>query len=217
MKFRTNKIRTRAFTLTELLIVISIMGILAALILPVGKSIREKAAKSRARTELMKVDMAINAYKARMGHFPPDNTNNPALSPLYYELVGCKLVGGQYQTLTGIGAIQSADLPSFFQNPLLTGFVNVGGSGDDNSAAAVSFLKELTPAQFMVITNNNVPGAVLCTTLAGPVMLGTANPFRYNCSSPSNNINSYDLWVDLLIGGKTNRISNWSPQPQIVH
>jgi hypothetical protein len=42
------------------------------------------------------------------------------------------------------------------------------------------------------------------------------NPFSYNSVNPTHNPNSYDLWVDLVIGGKTNRISNWSKQYQII-
>ena len=41
------------------------------------------------------------------------------------------------------------------------------------------------------------------------------NPWRYNSSSPTNNPGSYDLWVQLSIGGKTNLICNWSKQVQI--
>jgi hypothetical protein len=47
--------------------------------------------------------------------------------------------------------------------------------------------------------------------------LGTANqnPWRYNSSNPTNNPNGYDLWIDLSISGKTNRISNWNRTVQI--
>ena len=67
-----------------------------------------------------------------------------------------------------------------------------------------------------------LPRMVLGTSLDGPfVCEGTGgkklNPWRYNSSSPTNNPNSYDLWVDVLIGGKTNRFSNWSRQPTIVN
>ena len=41
------------------------------------------------------------------------------------------------------------------------------------------------------------------------------NPWRYVSSSPTNNTSSYDLWVDLFIGGQTYRVSNWSKQPQV--
>jgi len=61
---------------------------------------------------------------------------------------------------------------------------------------------------------------VLGAPLDGPLMFMDAalpphkiNPYRYNSSSPTNNPRSYDLWIDVLIGGKFNRISNWSEQP----
>jgi hypothetical protein len=41
------------------------------------------------------------------------------------------------------------------------------------------------------------------------------NPIRYNSSSPTGNSKTYDLWVDIVVGGKTNRISNWSENPEI--
>jgi hypothetical protein len=47
-------------------------------------------------------------------------------------------------------------------------------------------------------------------------MIGKITPFSYNSSKPTHNVNSFDLWVDVKIGGKTNRINNWSAQPEIV-
>jgi hypothetical protein len=43
------------------------------------------------------------------------------------------------------------------------------------------------------------------------------NPWRYtsNPQSATNNPGSYDLWVQLVMGGKTNLICNWSKQVQI--
>jgi hypothetical protein len=42
-------------------------------------------------------------------------------------------------------------------------------------------------------------------------------PWCYDCSSTNRvNADSYDLWIDLTLGGKTNRICNWSDQPVIV-
>ena len=76
-------------------------------------------------------------------------------------------------------------------------------------------------------------GPGVCTVLGepvdGPLMYTNAsiltssnltvlriNPWRYNSSNPTNNVNSYDLWVDIIMKGKTNRYSNWSTKPQIV-
>jgi hypothetical protein len=48
----------------------------------------------------------------------------------------------------------------------------------------------------------------------GAVISGTTlNPWRYNSSHPTNNTGGYDLWVDLVIRGKTNRVCNWSTLP----
>ena len=44
----------------------------------------------------------------------------------------------------------------------------------------------------------------------------TLNPWRYNSSHPTHNQATYDLWVDVIVDGKTNRISNWSDKPDIV-
>jgi hypothetical protein len=41
------------------------------------------------------------------------------------------------------------------------------------------------------------------------------NPWRYNSSSPTNNPGSYELWIQLRIGGQTNLICNWTKQVQI--
>jgi hypothetical protein len=42
-----------------------------------------------------------------------------------------------------------------------------------------------------------------------------ANPWRYNSSSPTNNPGAYDLWIQLVINGKTNLVCNWSSQVQV--
>jgi hypothetical protein len=85
------------------------------------------------------------------------------------------------------------------------------GSGDD-SPAATSFLKALKPGQ----SGEILPNVRVLTT---SVMWadGIINPIRYNSSNPTNNPASYDLWVDVIIGDKTNRVSNWSEQPQVVN
>ena len=43
------------------------------------------------------------------------------------------------------------------------------------------------------------------------------NPWRYNSSNPRYNPKSFDLWIDVIAGGKTNRICNWSDKPITVY
>jgi prepilin-type N-terminal cleavage/methylation domain-containing protein len=77
-----------AFTLIELLVVISIIGLLAGLVVGLVKVVGPKKTESTVRAELKQLELIIENYKSKLGPYPPDNTNNPALAPLYYELVG---------------------------------------------------------------------------------------------------------------------------------
>jgi hypothetical protein len=58
-----------------------------------------------------------------------------------------------------------------------------------------------------------VLGAALETTNVLSDGVHKINPWNYNSSSPTNNPREFDLWIDIPIGGKINRISNWSAKP----
>ena len=90
--FPTNRLpalrSTLAFTLVELLVVIAIIGLLAALIVSGAGIASIKARTYRVQAERDALITAIEQYKAKLGYYPPDNTNSPFLNPLYYELTG---------------------------------------------------------------------------------------------------------------------------------
>jgi type II secretory pathway pseudopilin PulG len=202
--------------------VIAIIAILAALLLPAAGKIRQNAAKARARTELTQLEQAINNYKQKLGFYPPDNTNNYARNSLYFELLGAEFNGTRYRTLDGSATVNVSGgviPPAVFGTPV-TGIMNASrGTASDDGGGAVSFIRELKPAQYgHIVSNVTELVRVLGVKVDGPAaqMVGDINPFRYNSSNPTNNPNSFDLWVDIVVGGKTNRISNWSQQPQIV-
>jgi prepilin-type N-terminal cleavage/methylation domain-containing protein len=215
---------TRAFTLIELLIVISIIALLAALTFPAVRGARISVMRARGRSELIQTGTAIERYKDKLGYYPPDNPGNWAMNQLYYELLGTTNIGTIaapiYVTLDGSSQIKASDFGAAF-GPGVTGFMNCmrAGRGDEAPTAA-SFLTGLKPGQIMVLTNTS--GAQLCTILVcaldGPPALASAgsskvNPWRYNSSSPHNNSKSFDLWIDIMAGSKTNRICNWSDKP----
>src|SRR5438045_9545936 len=75
MRERTYTIR-RAFTLIELLIVISIIIILAGLILSTVGYVQKKGARSRAEAEIAAMSAALESYKADNGIYPRDPTNS---------------------------------------------------------------------------------------------------------------------------------------------
>ncbi len=41
--------------------------------------------------------------------------------------------------------------------------------------------------------------------------------WNYVSTNPTNNSSEFDLWMDVTWSGKTNRISNWSKDPQVMH
>jgi prepilin-type N-terminal cleavage/methylation domain-containing protein len=215
----------RGFTLIELLTTISIIAVLAALLIPVLGSLQKKKFIAAATAELGQVSAAIDSYHASYGSYPPSGTN-VLLNPLYYELTGVSIVstnGGQpqFQTLDGFSALYAADVQKAFG---VGGLVNcTKGSGED-TVPAKNFLPGLKNSRYAVMTNSlNDPYYVLVTSVADPdpnynpvPNAPGVNPFRYNSANPTNNPNSYDLWIDLSLGQKTNRISNWSQQVQVL-
>src|SRR5438270_975570 len=65
-----------AFTIIELLVVISIIIILAGLILSTVGYVQKKGARSRAEAEIAAISAALENYKADNGIYPRDITNS---------------------------------------------------------------------------------------------------------------------------------------------
>ncbi len=222
---------TGGFSLIELLVVIGVIVVLAALTFPVMNAIQRQQTLHRARVELTHIESAIEAYKAKLGFYPPDNPLNPpdwTINQLYFELLGTKLITTPppptFQTLDG--SAQVRDNPATFQAAFRTGttvtrFMNCAkAEASDDAPKAVRFLVGLKPAQFLAV-NNPVTSTVLGISMSGaPVFTGPTGeivPYGYNSSNPQHNPKSFDLWIDVLAGGKTNRVSNWSEKPVIVY
>jgi prepilin-type N-terminal cleavage/methylation domain-containing protein len=210
-----------AFTLIELLVVIAVIGVLAAIIFPAFAAIKKAAIVKRIQGEMKFVETAIEAYKENLNVYPTENAKHPWLNPLYYELAGSKKVGNEYQPLSGIGNISEANMGTFFGvGNDVAGFINITRGSDDELKTAKNLLTGLRPAQYLEVISGGVPGVVMGTREKGPtpLMLSDAaqnsiNPWRYLSSSATNNSGRFDLWVDVIISGKTNRFSNWRDKP----
>jgi prepilin-type N-terminal cleavage/methylation domain-containing protein len=220
--------RVAAFTLIELLVVIAIIGILAALVFPVVGMVNRKKQISLAQTQMKMIEQAIEGYHTKLGGYPPDNPNNVVSNQLYFELVGTTNdapahagTAQNYVTMDGSAQATTSQLNNYF------GVQGIGNTAtrahsDDTGSAASSFVTHLLPNQYTPIDNtagNQV--LILICPVAWPSSLppvlpnalpGT-NPWRYSSSHATNNTGSYDLWVDLVIRGKTNRVCNWSANP----
>ena len=223
--------RSAAFTLIELLVVIAVISILASMTFPIGKALNRAKMKARAKGEMTQLETAIQSYKAKLGTFPPDNPATPLINQLYYELSGTIVTntGGSarfYRTLDGNSQL-SADAATFlgYFGAKVTGFVNTTRGAGDEGVFAVNFLRgALKPNQAATLPSG---AKVIVTSLGWPeghpyhpvpgAAFKTVNPWRYNSSNPTNNPGSYDLWVDVIIDGKTNRFGNWSREPVLVN
>lgn len=71
-----NKNRKNAFTLVELLIVIGIIALLAAILLPAINTALKKAEEAQANTEVSNIATAVKAYVSEYGKFPNHNGNS---------------------------------------------------------------------------------------------------------------------------------------------
>jgi prepilin-type N-terminal cleavage/methylation domain-containing protein len=69
-------LRQRAFTLLEVLVVITIMIILAGLVLSTFGYMQKKGARARAETEIAAMSAACESYKADNAIYPRDNATN---------------------------------------------------------------------------------------------------------------------------------------------
>src|SRR5437879_2226199 len=83
VRYRTRAV-LRAFTIIELLVVITIIIILAGLILSTVGYVQKKGARSRAETEIAAMSAALESYKADNGVFPstPNTVSLTATAPV---------------------------------------------------------------------------------------------------------------------------------------
>src|ERR1700731_2393236 len=78
-----------AFTILELLVVMTIIIVLAGLILATSGYVQKKGARSRAEAEIAAISAALESYKADNGIYPTNSDTNDlnpaAANPLDYQ------------------------------------------------------------------------------------------------------------------------------------
>ncbi len=104
-----------SFTLVELLTVIAIIAILAALTLGAASGVMSKAARSRASAEVQAISTALESYKTDNGAYPASSgllTNSP------YSTTDGSVSGGLYQKSSQLLYQSLSGQTNFLDTPL---------------------------------------------------------------------------------------------------
>jgi prepilin-type N-terminal cleavage/methylation domain-containing protein len=168
------------FTLIELLVVIAIIAALTAIIAGLTSTAGIGKVRNRAKVELSQLELAIETYHKKYGFYPPDNPNDPARPPLYYELSG-----------------KDPDFTPIQPKLGVDGIVNTNQN----------FIPNVKPSSWAIAPGPAPQPYFLILDYKGPS--GQFNTWHYRSGKPEHNTETFDLWIDVVVGNKTYTIPNW--------
>jgi prepilin-type N-terminal cleavage/methylation domain-containing protein len=193
--------KRHAFTLIEMLVVIAIIGIVAALVINMNSGAQTAKRNAQVNGDKNKLMLLIDEYQSKLNFYPPDNTNvdgwppgpiydaYAATNPLIYELTGATNTNGNIQVFDG------SIIPSNIYNQVFSRQSVANSNPDEPHSFYIPQPKEYT----------NYDAVTGLKGLLVPVSLlpNMTNYWHYDSSSTNrHNLSSYDLWAEYLIGTK---------------
>ena len=183
----------RAFTLVELLVVITIISLLAALTVGLYSRVKSKAVESTILAEMEQVKLALQSYKEdpKHGGFPPSGPlgNNK----LYYYLSGEAELMKSFglrppqpsRNFTTLAQLHNLDPGEIKERRMKDGIKNL--------------LPNLKKKQFdKTGGSRNSPIGNLYSPLPDEAYPETGAPWIYESRTPTHNRETYDLSVKIL-------------------
>jgi prepilin-type N-terminal cleavage/methylation domain-containing protein len=158
------KKKSRGFTLLELLSVIAIIGVLAALIFPAVGAARRAATKAKTRVLFNQWTVAIENFRGEYGYYPAFHSSN-LVNPvgqssdlgalhLFHDVLAAKRRDGS--ALPGLSSSTNGQFPEA-QNRKLIPFLTFAGS--DLSEAGL-IVDAFGNAQIAVLVDRNLDGVI---------------------------------------------------------
>ena len=94
---RMGKMKKKGFTLVELIIVVTILGIMAAIVIPTFQGNVATAKESASKSNLMTIRTQIELYKLQHNGYPPGYVNGAGapIATVQLQLIGTTTVTGQ--------------------------------------------------------------------------------------------------------------------------
>jgi len=239
LRQQRNRVFDKAFTLIELLAVIAIIGIITGMIVQLAPAVNQRKKRERVDVEKNNLMALIDNYKAKFGHYPPDNPNltlpaNLPLTPqaydkytqvntLLYELAG----GSNNTSLSGPpGQLFIAFNGSNFNQSEISGAFGVQGILNADQEMQVIYKPLPAPSayqnypswlvgQFTKVQGLTVPvDMVQINDPKNASSLSTptsANFWHYDASSTNrHNPNGYDLWAEFVLAKTKTGWAYWT-------
>lgn len=167
-----------AFTLIELLTVVAVIGILAAILIPTTSGARVAANKAKTRTQFSQWGTAFENFRQEYGSYPQFFTNGAQKlvnqgattqltgNHLFHDLLAGKRRDGSALT----GATTGNPLPAITQNSRRISFINFTDSdfvlaadiaAGRNTTAQLNFIRDaFYNTSIAVVTDSNLDGVI---------------------------------------------------------
>src|SRR5262245_23707692 len=165
--------RSRAFTIVEMLVVISIIAVLAALLLPAVQAARETARRMQCSNNLRQISTAVHMFETNREHLPASRTFlAPTVYDNYFKVKNCtQRPKGWNSVNSGVPANETITwvhqiLPEIEKQDLLTQVETVVCMAASSAGSGASVSNISQKITLLICPSDDIDGTVSQTSYA---------------------------------------------------